>query len=404
MNSASRFARPYPAQPDPAAGRLFEGFRRADGRVGVRNHLLVLSAGGLTGPTARRIASAIAGAVVVVLPYSVGLMGQDGVLHRAALQGFATHPNVGATLLVGDNPILVRAVVDAVRAAGATCVGLSMDDCHHDAIALTERGLREAARLAVAISGLRREPADLSCLTIGLECGRSDPSSGLVANPLLGRVSDRVVGVGGTSMIGETLEWLGAEHLLAERARTPAIAATIREAVLAREAMAVAAGLDLMGSNPSPSNIESGLSSIEEKSLGNIAKSGSAPIEGLVGYAERPPQPGLWVMDAPAYAPESVTGFVAAGAQLVLFTTGMGNSYVSSLAPTLKVSANPRTTSSLGEQLDFDASAVFQGRVGEDEAADALLARLLDVASGRSTWGEVLREGDEVLSRFGQAL
>lgn len=382
----------------------FLGYHRSDGQVGVRNLLLVLSVGGLTGRAARRIAASIAGAHVVVLPYGVGLMTTDQKIHARAVVGLAAHPNVGAALLVGDNPKQLGEVADALRHSGRPFAVLTLDDCRHDAVTLTERGIREGARLARAISEDRRKPAPLSALTIGLECGRSDPSSGLVANPLVGLIADRVVDGGGRAIIGETMEWLGAEELLALRARTPAVAETIRNAVLARERMAMAAGIDLLGSNPGPTNIAAGLSSIEEKSLGTIAKSGSRPIEGLIAYAEPPRGPGLWVMDGAAYSPESVTGFVVADAQLILFTTGVGNSYASLIAPTVKVGANPAHTEHLAEQLDFDASDTFRGRTELASAADALFAEVLRVASGGATWGEVLMEGDEVLSRYGAAL
>ena len=157
-------------------------------------------------------------------------------------------------------------------------------------------------------------------------------------------------------------------------------------------------------SNPTPTNIAAGLSSIEEKSLGNIAKSGSRPFEGLLSYGETVRGAGLWAMDGAAYSPESMTGFVLSGAQLILFTTGVGNSYVSLLAPTVKISANPASVTQLGEQLDFDASAAFSGRQDLAIAADALHATLLDIASGQATWGEVLSEGDEILSRYAPAL
>ena len=382
----------------------FLGYHRPDGRVGIRNHLLVLSAGGLTGPTTRRIGAAIAGAVTVSLPYGVGLIGRDQEVHRAALLGLATHPNVGGTLLIGDNPRLMEDLTSAVAASGKAHAAFTLDDCGHDALTLTDRGMRAGAGLAREISALRRAPAPLSALTIGLECGRSDPSSGLVANPLLGLIADRVVDAGGRAVIGETMEWLGAEHLLARRARSSKVAAAIIAAVTARESAAVAAGIDLTGNNPSPTNVAAGLSSIEEKSLGNIAKSGQRPIEGVIGYGEAPPGKGIWVMDAPAYAPESITGFVVAGAQLVLFTTGVGNSYVSALAPTLKLSANPAACAALHQQLDFDASGTFQGREGAPQSAERLLGLILDIASGQATWGEVLKEGDEVVSRFGAAL
>lgn len=389
--------------PDPSA-ETFLGYPRPDGRVGVRDHLLVLSTGGLTGPTARRVGAALANSVVVCLPHSSGLVGQDERVHRAAVASFATHPNVGAAVLVGDNPALMRAALEAVAASGKPHAGLTLDDCAHDALTLTDRAVRAGAALAVRTSGARRVEAPLSALTVGLECGRSDPSSGLVANPLLGLVADRLVDAGGTAIIGETLEWLGAEHLLERRARTPEVAEAIRAAVLRRERFAVSHGIDLTGSNPTPTNVAAGLSSIEEKSLGNIAKSGSRPIEGLVGYGERPPGPGLWTMDASAYAPKSVTGFVAAGAQIVLFTTGVGNSYCSALAPTLKLSANPDTCAALGQQLDFEAGDAFRGRADLGAAGAGLMDRMLEIASGRLTWGEVLKEGDEVLSRFAPAL
>lgn len=182
------------------------------------------------------------------------------------------------------------------------------------------------------------------------------------------------------------------------------MAEAIENAVLGRERAAVAASVDLTGSNPSPTNVAAGLSSIEEKSFGNIAKSGTRPIQGLIGYGEPPSGPELWLMDASAYAPKSVTGFVLSGAQIVLFTTGVGNSYVSAVAPTLKLSANPTTCAALTEQLDFDASAAFRGAASMEQTGRALCDCALDIASGRASWGEVLGEGDEVLSRFGAAL
>jgi altronate dehydratase large subunit len=382
----------------------FLGYHRKDGRVGVRNMLLVLSLGGLTGRAARRIAAQLLGAVVIVLPYGVGLAGVDAEVHARAIEAMAAHPNVGATLLVGDNPKQMRSLAQQMDAVDQPHAALTLDDCGHDAIVLTERGVRAGARLARLISDARPGPAPLSALTIGLECGRSDPSSGLIANPLLGLVADEIVDAGGVALLGETMEWLGAEDLLAARARSPAVADGILRAVRAREQAAAAAGIDLVGSNPGPTNIAAGLSTIEEKSLGTIAKSGSRPIEGLLAYAERPRAPGLWLMDGAAYSPESVTGFVAAGAQITLFTTGVGNSYVSLLSPTIKVGANPESAARLGEQLDFDASRAFRGEESLDVAGAALMREVLRVASGGATWGEVLMEGDEVLSRYGAAL
>jgi len=383
----------------------FQGYHRADGSIGVRNHMLVLSVGGLTIPTARRIAASIKGAVIVGFPYNAGsLLGEDRATWKRAMFAIPIHPNVGGVLLIGDNPPLTAEVAAHVEKAGRPHAALTLDDCGHDAVTLTERGMRAAARLAMRISFDKRAPAPLTALTLGLECGRSDPSSGLVSNPLLGRMADRMVDAGGRAIIGETVEWLGAEHLLEKRAAAPDVAKAIHDAVRRREETAIRNGLDLTGNNPGPTNIAAGLSSIEEKALGNIAKSGSRPIQGVLAYGEAAPKPGCWVMDAPAYASESLTGFTAAHAQLMLFTTGVGNSFVSALAPTLKVSANPETCARVGEQLDLDASRVFLGTETPEAAADRLWQRLLEVAEGAATWGEILGEGDEVVARYGPAM
>jgi altronate dehydratase large subunit len=382
----------------------FQGYHRPDGSVGTRNHLLILSVTGLTGPTARRIGRAVPAARVVTTPYGSGLLGEDGALQMRALIGLACHPNVGAALIVGAHPPQVHEIVGTVAGTGKPVEPLILDDNDHDALTMTDRGTRIAARLAREISRARRAPAPASSLSLATECGRSDPSSGLVANPLVGRIADRVVAAGGRTMIGETTEWLGAEHLLTGRAAQPEVAEALVAAVQARERFAVVSGVDLLGNNPGPTNIAAGLSTIEEKSLGAVAKGGTTPVRSVLKIAEAPKGPGLHLMDGPSYSPESVTGMVAAGAQLVLFTTGVGNSYVSAIAPTIKISGNPETAARLHEQLDFDASPVFRGRMTGEEAADALFETLLEIASGTLTWGEILDEGEEVISRMGPAL
>ena len=380
------------------------GYHRANGTVGVRNELLVLSVAGLTGPCARRVAAALPLAKCVTMPFGGGLLGSDRQLHIESLIGFGANPNVGAVLLIGSDIPKVQLIAQRIKATGKPVAAVCLDDCDHDVLTLTHRALRAGAELLLEISRNRRQPAPVSALSVGLECGRSDPSSGLVANPLIGAVTDRLIGQGATAMFGESLEWLGAEHWLAARAVSPDVALAVTEAVARRARLAAAQGEDLLGNNPGPTNIAAGLSTIEEKSLGAVAKSGSAPIQGLLRMAERPGKPGLYAMDGSAYSPESVSGFVAAGAQLVLFSTGVGNSYVSLLAPTLKICANPQAAAVLRNQLDFDASTVFTGLKPLQTAADQLLNLVLEVASGTLTWGEILNEGDEVVARLGEAL
>ncbi|MCE2878261.1 MAG: UxaA family hydrolase [Comamonadaceae bacterium] len=382
----------------------WQGYHRADGSVGVRNDLLVLSIAGLTGPTARRVAAALPGSKCVTMPFGGGLIGEDAQAHLRSLIGFGLNPNVGAVLLIGSDTPKLQQISQAIAASKKPFAALCLDDCEHDALTLTDRAIRAGAQLRLEISRLRRQSAALSDLCVGLECGRSDPSSGMVANPLIGQVADRLEQAGAQVIFGETLEWLGAEHLLAQRASSTQVAQKLVAAVERREQLARSKGQDLLGNNPGPTNIAAGLSTIEEKSLGAIAKSGSAPIRGILALAQRPSGPGLYAMDASAYSPESLSGFVSAGAQMLLFSTGVGNSYVSLLAPTLKISANPRAARTLMQQLDFDASAVFEGRMSASNAADQLMHRLVDVASGTLTWGEVLGEGDEVVARLGEAL
>jgi altronate dehydratase large subunit len=382
----------------------FLGYLRANGDAGIRNYVLVLSVTGLTGPAARRVASALPGARLVTMPYGGGLLGEDRAVHLRSLAGFGRNPNVGAVVLIGSDPPRVAALAAEIGMTGKPVAAICLDDCGHDALKLTDRALRAGARLRKEISRQRRQPVPLSKLFVGLECGRSDPSSGMVANPLIGSIADAIVGMGGRAVFGETMEWLGAEHLLARRAATAAVSEALVQAVLRREDVATRHGLDLLGNNPDPTNIAAGLSTIEEKSLGSIAKSGTSTIAGVLRIGEAPATSGLHAMDAPSYSPESLSGFVAAGAQLLLFSTGVGNSYVSSLAPTIKISANPDATTTLHEQLDFDASAVFTGEQSLDEASGALLDVVIDIASGTLTWGEILDEGDEVVSRSGEAL
>ena len=382
----------------------FLGYVRPDGQVGVRNHLLVLSATGLTGPTGRRISQALPGAVFVAMPYDGGLLGEDRDAQIRTLVGFGVNPNVGAVLMIGGNPPKLDHLAKEMSKSGKPIDSISMDECDHDAITLTERSIRVGAKLMLKISKQRRVSCPLSKIFLGLECGRSDPSSGLVSNPMLGLIADRIVDEGGKAVFGETTEWLGAEHLLAKRGATPTVEQAILDAVLDNENRAIEAGLDLTGENPGPTNIAGGLSTIEEKSLGNIAKSGSRPIQSVLKYAEAPATPGLHAMHAATYAPESVSGFTASGANLILFTTGQGNSFVNLISPTIKISANPDTEARIKEQLDFTCPDVFSGEVSLEDAAPRFLELIIDVASGTKTWGEVLGEGEEVVSRFGGSL
>jgi altronate dehydratase large subunit len=387
------------------AEKTFLGFPRRSGRAGVRNHLLILGVNGLIGAAAGRVAAALPGSKLVATPYGRGQFGPDKECHFRQLAGIGANPNIGAVLVVGVDRGSAEEVANAIAARSPALVELiTLDDTREDGLELTAAAIRLGARLAREISRARREPVSVAELYLGIECGHSDASSGLAANPLAGAVADRLIDAGGTAVIGETIEWLGAEHALRHRGAEPETGEAIVRAVALREAAVKAAGVDLLGNNPGAENIRGGLSTIEEKSLGAVAKAGSGPVSGLLPFAEPPASAGLYLMDGPSFSPESITGFVASGSQMILFTTGPGNSYCSLLAPTIKISANPQTGEFVPNQLDFDAGRVFEARETPDAAADRLFDEMIGFASGTLTWGEATGEGAESFTRIGASL
>ncbi len=382
----------------------FAGYRRADGRVGVRNHVLVLSPTGLTSAAATRVSSLVRGTICVTSGYGRGQVGADARLHQTLLLGLAAHPNVAAVLLLCAGVDIARAYAQGLEDSGKPVVALSLPDMGEDALAMVDAGVRAATRLVRMASTLRRESCRVGELCVAVECGHSDATSGVICNPLAGLLCDQIVDAGGQAMFSETVEWTGAEHLLARRAVDAGVAEAIARSVMARERAVRDAGADIRAQNPGPQNVAGGLSTIEEKALGAVAKGGSQPISGLLAAGERPSGSGLYLMDTPYFSPESITSMVASGAQLVLFTTGAGNSYCSLVAPTLKMSAHPQTCQRLSEQIDIAAADVTTGHATLEDAAARALRQLLDVAAGSLTFGEIVGEGSEVISRLGASM
>ena len=387
-----------------ASSRTFAGYRRSDGRVGVRNHVLVLSPTGLTSAAAARVSSLVRGTVCVASGFGRGQVAADAKLHFDTLAGLATHPNVAGVVVLSAAADISQSYADAVAATGKPAIGLSLPGAHEDALALVDAGVRSATRLVREASALRREPCEVAALCVAIECGHSDATSGLVCNPLAGRMMERIVAAGGQAMFSETVEWTGAEHLLAQRAASPEVARKILAAVGERERRVRESGGDIRAQNPGPQNKAGGLTTIEEKALGAVAKGGRQPIRGVLEPAERPQGSGLFLMDTPYFSPESITAMVASGAQLVIFTTGAGNSYTSLIAPTLKMSANPAATARLTEQIDFIATGALDRTATMEELTDAGIARLLDIADGTLTFGEIVGEGSEVVSRIAPSM
>lgn len=380
--------------------RPFQGYRRPDGRVGVRNHLLILGINGLALRASERIARNLPGSLLVTTSAGRGQVEPDLGLHLDQLVGLGRNPNVGAVLVVGVDQASSDHVAARIADGGKPVASVSFAECGEDALTVSDLGLRRATELSRAASRARRTVAEPAELVVAVECGHSDATSGLASNPVVGAAVDRLVAAGASVIVGETVEWLGAEHLLARRAANADVAARIRQAVAGREQIAIASGHSLTGNNPGEENIKGGLSTIEEKSLGAIVKSGTGTIAGLLGVAEAPLRPGLYLMDGPSFSPDSMTGFAAAGATIMLFTTGPGNSFASAVAPTIKISAHPETVMRLPTQIDFDASPILTGRETLAGGSKRLVEAVLDFADGTLTLGEIVGEGLEVPTRI----
>jgi altronate dehydratase large subunit len=380
----------------------FLGYRRPDGRVGTRNYVLVVPTVICSAVVCERIAGSHPGAIVA-LPHLAGCgqLGPDMRLTHDTLAAYCAHPNVGAVLVValGCEQVAASMLADTARAAGKPAEILAIQSVG-GTVRTIERGRGIAARLAAVLADVAREPCDARDLILCLKCGGSDYTSGLAANPVLGRVADHLTALGGTAVLGEIAEIMGAEHLLAARATHPEIAGRLLRVIQRVETQAMALGLDIRGTQPSPGNIRGGLTTIEEKSLGATHKGGEqAPLVDVVPYAGRITAPGLNVMDTPGLDVESVTGMVAGGAQVVVFTTGLGTPTGNPIAPVIKMTGNERTARMMADNMDVDVSSVL----GDTETIDSAAARLLDVilgvASGQLTAAESLGHREFAIHR-----
>ncbi|GAB3025310.1 UxaA family hydrolase [Natronobiforma cellulositropha] len=369
----------------------FDGYRRPDGRVGVRNTVAVVPLSVAVSAIATQIAHTGPDRVHAT-PHQLSADAPDRSLEqtRRVLEGVATNPNVAATLVVelGTETLETDALADAVAATGRPVETLSVREAGGTRAAL-ERGVDLATDLADETADARRESADVAELVLGVECGGSDATSGLASNPAVGHACDRLVEAGGTASFSETPEFIGAEHILAERCADEAVRDRLLAYVDRREATAELMGADLRGAQPTPGNQEGGLTTIEEKSLGAISKGGTTPIRGVVGYGERlPVGGGLVLMDTPGYDVESVTGKVAGGAQVIVFTTGRGSTTGNPISPVVKVCGNPQTWARMAANMDVNASTIVEGDSLE-RVGDRLFETILETASGQPTAAEM---------------
>jgi altronate dehydratase large subunit len=385
-----------------SADYMFLGYPRPDGSVGVRNHVLVVPTVICSAVVAERIAASIA-PVGTALPHLAGCgqLGPDLTVTHETLAAYCRHPNIGAVVVValGCEQVVAQHLADAARSAGKPAQIVSIQG-EGGTVRATARGIEIARALADALAATERVRCAPASLIVSVKCGGSDYTSGLASNPVVGRVADRVVDLGGAVVLGEIAEIMGAEHLLASRASSAQTAAHLLRVVNRVEAEAVALGLDIRGTQPSPGNIRGGLTTIEEKSLGATHKAGERTrLEDVVAYAAPITARGLTVMDTPGLDVESVTGMVGGGAQIVLFTTGLGTPTGNPIAPVLKITGNARTAETMADNIDVDVSSVMTEQESLATAADRLLAEMLAACSGKPTAAERLGHREFAIHR-----
>lgn len=380
----------------------FLGYPRENGSIGVRNWVGVISIMDNCNPVTRAICAAVEGTLPITTLFVRGQYGRDLEITYNALAGMGRNPNIASVLLVGLEEMTTEEVAKRIRPTGKRIEVINLQpDGTINAVA---NGTRKAMRLAIQASGVRRTSCPVSALTIGVECGGSDTTSGLSCNPAIGRMADRLVDDDGTVIISETSEFFGAEHLFAARATNEKVRKEFIDKVVGFEQDAIKMGLDIRGTNPTPDNIRGGLTTIEEKALGAMAKAGTRPLVGVLDYGEAPKRKGMHFMATPAPAVESMTALAAAGCQMIFFGTGVGNPIGNMVSPTAKVSGNVNTLRSMPENIDYDVSELIEKGSKVTDVGDKLYAYTLEVASGTRTSSEVLDQRETGISRFGPTI
>jgi (2R)-sulfolactate sulfo-lyase subunit beta len=378
----------------------FQGYRRENGRVGVRNHVLILPVDDLSNAACEAVANNIKGTLAIPHPYGRLQFGADLDLHFRTLIGAGSNPNVAAVVVIGIEEQWTKRIVDAIAKTGKPVTGFGIElHGDHETIMRASKAAREYLQWA---SEQKRVQCELAQLWVSCKCGESDTTSGCGSNPTVGDAFDKLYAAGCTLVFGETSEITGGEKIVADRCRDEGVRAEFMrmfdryQDVINRHKTS-----DLTDSQPTKGNIAGGLTTIEEKALGNIQKIGKkCVVDGVLDKAEMPTHPGLWFMDSSSAAAEMVTLCAAAGFVVHFFPTGQGNVIGNPILPVIKICANPRTVRTMSEHVDVDTSGLLQREITMSQAGDKLLDMMFRTANGRLTAAEALGHREFVLTRL----
>lgn len=381
----------------------FYGYRRPDGRVGVRNRVLILPASVCASDTARIIAQQVEGAVSFNNQQGCSQVGPDQQFTMDVMAGYAANPNIYGTVVVslGCENCQMDLVTAAIRERTNKPMEQVIIQEAGGTLKAVESAVRYAKQMVAEAALLQKEEFPLSELIVGTECGGSDPTSGLAANPAIGAMSDLVVKAGGTSILSETSEFIGAEHILARRAANKEVHDRIYEITTRFENHFHAVGEDVRAGNPSPGNKAGGITTLEEKSLGCIHKGGHSTINAVYDYAKQvKSKQGLVIMDTPGNDPASVAAMVAGGAQVVVFSSGRGSPVGHPIVPVVKITGNKLTFAAMEDNIDFSAAPLIYGEKTVEELGEDLLKMVIETACGKQTKAEALGFVETAIARI----
>lgn len=373
----------------------FQGYRRPDGQVGVRNYIGIIPSVFCAGRVAEMIARQVPNTVYLQHPVGCSQVGEDLEITARTLIAMGNHPNLAGVLVVGlgCERFTVAEFVAGLQKSKKPVEKVIIQD-EGDSIHAIEKGIALAKKMVANASSLRREEIDISELCVGVKCGGTDATSGIAANPAVGAMSDLLIDHGGKVFFSEVTELLGAEAILAERAENEAVAKDILNTIERMECKLRIASTDprfqKRSALISTGNFDGGVSTVAEKALGNIYKSGSRAINGVVDYCEKPTKNGLFLMDSPGHDGEVVTGMVGGGAQVIVFTSGRGTPTGFPFVPVIKVTGNSRTFVKMQENIDYNAGSVIDGEKDLQTAGSDLFDMLVETANGKMTKAETL--------------